>query len=195
MPASTTASITVTYHVAATTAADPTVDNTASATPMTVAATTTRSVAITTHADVADLKVDSPDPVIAGNVLTYTITVTNAGPSDAQNVVVNDVLPTALTGEMYTARHGQRPEPARLAWTGSLALGTMVPGASYEIVISATVDPGTPDDTTLTNTTTRHLADRRSGPANNSDTETTHVDTSADLSVTKTDGVDQRHRR
>ena len=71
----------------------------------------------------------------------------------------------------------------------------MVPGASYEIVISATVDPATPDNTTLTNTTTATSPTDDPNPANNSDTETTHVDTSADLSVTKSDGVSQRHRR
>ena len=36
---------------------------------------------------------DSPDPVIAGNNLTYNLVVRNSGPSNAQNVVVRQTLP------------------------------------------------------------------------------------------------------
>ena len=53
------------------------------------------------------------------------------------------------------------------------------------IVISATVDPATPDDTTLTNTTSATSPTDDPNPANNSDTETTHVDTEADLDIDK----------
>ncbi len=38
-------------------------------------------------ADVSVVKTGSPNPVMPGEVLTYTIDVMNAGPSDAQNVV------------------------------------------------------------------------------------------------------------
>jgi len=38
-------------------------------------------------------KVDTPDPVIAGNLLTYTITATNPGPSAALNYRIIDPLP------------------------------------------------------------------------------------------------------
>ncbi len=45
-------------------------------------------------ADLAITKTDSPDPVVQGNSLTYTITVTNNnGPLAATNVVVTDNLP------------------------------------------------------------------------------------------------------
>lgn len=54
-------------------------------------------VTISTVADLAITKIDDPDPVVAGTVLTYTITVVNHGPSDAQNVVVTDELPADLT--------------------------------------------------------------------------------------------------
>ena len=37
-------------------------------------------------ADLAVTKSDAPDPVTAGADITYTITLDNAGPSDAQNV-------------------------------------------------------------------------------------------------------------
>ena len=53
-------------------------------------------------ADVADVKVASVDPVVAGTTLKYTITVTNAGPSDATNVVVTDALDPALLTPTYT---------------------------------------------------------------------------------------------
>ena len=45
-------------------------------------------------ADLSITKTDSPDPVTAGNDLTYTVTVHNYGPSDAQAVQVTDTLPT-----------------------------------------------------------------------------------------------------
>jgi uncharacterized repeat protein (TIGR01451 family) len=50
-------------------------------------------------ADLAITKTAQPDPsVIAGNTLTYTITVTNTGPGTAENVVVRDFGPTS-TGQ------------------------------------------------------------------------------------------------
>src|SRR5947199_7437564 len=42
-------------------------------------------------ADVSITKVDSPDPVAPGGQLTYTITVSNLGPSGALSVNVSDV--------------------------------------------------------------------------------------------------------
>ncbi|HEX5762886.1 MAG TPA: CARDB domain-containing protein [Solirubrobacterales bacterium] len=46
--------------------------------------------------DIADLsvtKTDSPDPVTVGGTLTYTVTVTNLGPQEATNVVLDDRMP------------------------------------------------------------------------------------------------------
>lgn len=48
-------------------------------------------------ADLAVNMIDSPDPVGAGDTLTYTISVTNQGPSDATNVVLQDMLPQSVT--------------------------------------------------------------------------------------------------
>ena len=48
-------------------------------------------------ADLSITKVDTPDPVFVGETLTYTITVTNAGPRDATELVVTDTLPAGVT--------------------------------------------------------------------------------------------------
>jgi uncharacterized repeat protein (TIGR01451 family) len=40
---------------------------------------------------------DSPDPVSAGATLTYTLIITNAGPSTARVVTVTDELPPEVT--------------------------------------------------------------------------------------------------
>jgi uncharacterized repeat protein (TIGR01451 family) len=45
------------------------------------------------RADLAMTKTDDPDPVLAGQNLTYTLTATNAGPSTAVDVAITDVLP------------------------------------------------------------------------------------------------------
>lgn len=46
--------------------------------------------------DILVNKDDSVDPVVLGETTVYTLTVTNAGPSASQNIVVTDILPDAV---------------------------------------------------------------------------------------------------
>jgi uncharacterized repeat protein (TIGR01451 family) len=48
-------------------------------------------------ADLVVTKTDNPDPVTAGDNVIYTVTVTNRGPDDVTNVVLEDVLPDDAT--------------------------------------------------------------------------------------------------
>src|SRR5207247_1965583 len=62
------------------------------------------------QADLSITKTDNPDPVNAGATLTYTVTVSNGGPSTAANVQVTDNLPAGVTfqsasGTGWTCMH------------------------------------------------------------------------------------------
>lgn len=52
-------------------------------------------------ADLAVEKTAAPDPVDPGAPLTYTITISNAGPSPAQDVTLTDPLPTRTGGRIH----------------------------------------------------------------------------------------------
>ena len=57
----------------------------------------TETTAVIARADLQVEKSDSPDPVIAGSNLTYTIKVTNLGPSDNSGFTLSDALPAGTS--------------------------------------------------------------------------------------------------
>jgi uncharacterized repeat protein (TIGR01451 family) len=88
---------------------------------------------------VADLLVEKTgpsNPVVAGTQINYTITVTNQGPDDAQNVVVVDTLHPDLEYVSDTAGCGL------LNNTLTCNLGTMVNGGSdsFDVVVDIPAD-------------------------------------------------------
>jgi uncharacterized repeat protein (TIGR01451 family) len=95
----------------------------------------------TTVNQVADLSIsksDSPDPVATGQTLTYTVTVSNAGPSDATNVVVADTLPAGL-GTPVTSGCAEDPSGGASCSLGAIAAGGM---KQYTIMATVTAGPG-----------------------------------------------------
>ena len=115
---------------------------------------------ITARADLGLTKT-GPASIVAGNNLIYTITVTNAGPSDAAGVVVNDATPTGLvfvsnTGACTTAfpcTLGVVPAGATRTITATFTVPITYPGLG-PIVNVASVSATTPDDTAANNTAT-----------------------------------------
>ena len=84
-------------------------------------------------ADLSITKSDSSDPITAGDILTYIITITNNGPDNAENVVVSDTLPLALT------------DPSIISSQGACAffpcnIGTIANNNSVNITIASPTD-------------------------------------------------------
>ena len=138
------------------------------------------------QSDLSLTKTDAPDPVAPGADLTYTITVTNNGPSSAQNVTVNDTLPTGTTFGSATPSQGSCAGTT----TVSCALGSIANGASPTITLVVHVGPSVADGSVISNTASVSSTTADPTPANNSATSTTTVTTSADLGVTKADSPD-----
>ena len=57
-------------------------------------------------ADLSMATIDTPDPVTAGGTVSYTVTITNAGPSPASGLQVTDTLPGNATFMSATAPAG-----------------------------------------------------------------------------------------
>jgi uncharacterized repeat protein (TIGR01451 family) len=100
----------------------------------------TASTAITTintppSADLSLLKTTGSTRAVNGTTIVYTLTVSNAGPSPATNVVVTDPLPASLQFVSAT--------PSQGSCTGSstivCSLGTLANGASATITLSTRV--------------------------------------------------------
>ena len=94
-------------------------------------------------------KTDGQATVRPGNVLTYTLRITNSGSLAATGLVVTDVLPSdvILTGSTTPVTTSQTGRI--LVWN----LNDLAPnGGTAVITIPATVVPLTPDGTILTNT-------------------------------------------
>ncbi len=132
------------------------------------------SVIIIEDLDVAVSLSDAPDPVAAGSDLTYTIAVTNNGPS-AGDVTLTVTPPPALTQVSFTGT----------GWTcGSFTCTrTDMPPGTETLTLVAHVDPSTPAGPV---TTSAHIDAADSVPANNDDSETTQVVVDTDIAVTKT---------
>jgi uncharacterized repeat protein (TIGR01451 family) len=95
----------------------------------------------------------------------YTITVMNLGPSDAQNVVVTQVLPPPKTG-YYVANNAGCPGPVGQTWTCPLGtieaggtrvihLDFFIRGNKRTIIQTATVSSATTDPVSGNNSSTR----------------------------------------
>lgn len=140
---------------------------------------------IQTQADLAVDKVDLSDPVEPGEGFIYQIYVTNHGPSDAQNVVVEDTLGAGLT--FSTASPGCAGSPG--SQTVTCTLDVLEAGETTFFLIAVRAGD-LPSGTVLHNVVTVTSATTDPLTGDNTDTEETTIQQqlgpSADLAVIKT---------
>ena len=112
-----------------------------------------------------------PPSVLAGNPVTYTLTVGNAGPDTAASVAVTDALPAALTGATATTTAGSCSVAGNAV---SCTDASLAGGASFTVTVNATVSAAT-TATSISNTASVTSATDDLVPANNSATVVTSV--------------------
>nr|WP_242850931.1 DUF11 domain-containing protein [Clostridium sporogenes] len=133
-------------------------------------------------ADILVVKTGSPNPIVTGEILTYTIVVSNAGPSDAKNVILNDEISSNIIAPEFSIDGGVTFNP----WPTIYVIGTLPAGETRTILIRGTVSPSATGVITNTAAVTSSTPDPN--PNNNESTVNTEVSAvvSADISVVKT---------
>jgi uncharacterized repeat protein (TIGR01451 family) len=131
------------------------------------------------QADLSIAVTAAPDPAKAGEDLTYTITVTNGGPTAVNDAVVTDTVPDGTT--FKAAQDGGTETAGVVTWT----LGPLAPNATATVHLVVTVQPKRSND--ISNTAVVGSAVPDPDSADRSATVVSKVaDDTADLSIKTT---------
>jgi uncharacterized repeat protein (TIGR01451 family) len=201
------ASVTFTITATVSPSATGTLVNTATVTapqgatdPDTTNNSATDTLTLTPTADLSVTKSDdqgSGHTAVPGGPVTYTVVVSNAGPSNVAGANVSDLIPSDIKAGSWSwtgvASSGASITGAS-SGTGNVATTVdLASGASVTFTITATIDPGATG--TLANTATVTAPQGATDPdtTNNSATDTLTLTPTADLSVTKSDNQGSGH--
>jgi large repetitive protein len=110
----------------------------------------------------------TPEPVLVGSPLTYTISITNNGPSSARNIIVTHLLPTGVIFVSATASQGSCSQAGGVV---TASLGTLAYGG--RATVSVAILPAVTGTLSSTASVTSDQSDP--DPSNNSATVISHV--------------------
>ncbi len=139
--------------------------------------------AITREADLAVAKSADQPEVAAGSTVTYTVTATNNGPSDATDAIITDTLPVGLT--LVAATPGPGLTCSTTASSAMCTASTLALGASATLEIVASVAPDLADASTVTNSASVSAAENDTVPGNDSATADVLIRRDVNLGITK----------
>ncbi len=188
VPPGSTATITAKYTVAAGTAAGTIITDTATAATTSRdtntannSATSSIAVASGTQADLSVTNSGSPNPVTAGNNITYTQSVTNAGPAVANAPQFTETLPANTTAVSLSGPAGWTCVLASLTCTDST---TMAANSTANFTFVVTVNTTVASGSTITQTDSVSSTTIDPNGGNNSASVNVQVAGSADLAIT-----------
>ena len=139
-------------------------------------------------ADLAITKTDGVTTATAGGSVTYTITASNAGPDAANGATVEDTFPASLTCTWTCVGAGGGTCVA--AGSGNISGSVDLPaGASVTYTASCTISAAATGSLANTATVTAPGGVTDGTLGNNTAIDTDTIGRSADLAITKTDGV------
>ena len=125
----------------------------------------------TAAAEVSISKTDSPDPVITGLDVTYTIVVTNNGVAVAQNVIVTDNLPASVT--FASCSSSGAGVCGGSGNNRTITFASLAAGASETITLVATVNGAA--GSSVTNSATGDSSTPDANAGNNQSSATTTI--------------------
>ena len=135
------------------------------------------SILVGTSLDLSIVKTVDNNTPLEGATINYTLTVTNAGPSTATNIQVNDTLPGGVTFVSNTSSQG-----TYTTGTGIWDVGSVANGGSATLTITVSVNAGTSGQT-IVNSATVSASEIDANSGNNSASVSILVGSSADLSM------------
>jgi uncharacterized repeat protein (TIGR01451 family) len=122
-----------------------------------------------------------PDPVNAGEALTYTIVIINSGDASATGVVITDPLDSAVSFASASDSGSYNSSSRVVTWNvGEIGIGETITRTLW-VDVDDTAGSGTLSNTAWFTSTEGE---------NGSDTDTTTITTAADLQIAKSDSVD-----
>ena len=148
---------------------------------------------VNARSDLAVTKVIAGGPIVAGQPLVYSMTVSNLGVSDAVQVALDDPLPVNTTFTSATATNGGAcqlvpGDPLSTPPTKDLihcVWATLAVGETRTVTLTLGVPATVPAGTIITNTATGTAPALDTNPSNDSATVAAPVEAHADVSVTK----------
>jgi len=149
---------------------------------------------VTPHADIQITATDSPDPVNPDGDITYTVTVTNAGPDAAANTTMSALLGNGLTFQSITIPAGWTCPPLSVGQGSGFTChntSMAVSSSVFTLVLKAGAAQIGPNNTTINElfTASSDAADPNNG--NNAVTvSTAYVVPTANIAVTNSDAPD-----
>ena len=162
-------------------------------TPTATVPTPSRTTDVDALAPEVDLSVTKTDNDLSaqpGDAVIYLIVVTNAGPSAVAGAPFTDVAPASLIGVSWTCAASAGSSCAASGSGNAINTSvSLLPSGSTTFTVNATVAGSASGVIANTASIDAPLGVTETAPADNTATDTTSVTPTADLLVTKTDGL------